>query len=221
MNKIRVLSMVVLMLILITGCATIKPPFELSNQFFLEKTMDGFDLAQVVSGVIPSGSRVAFCSLETDIASPIPVAALVEDQMIQSLGKSYRLLERDPRGLMRIIPESATGGYQLDQGNPDGNFQGDRYFATGLNSAEYIVAYRLQECGIYYEKQALSSTAVRKSFIRIHVRVYNAKTSAILLAENRISQKSDTIPKRLIRVLKNYDYSDFAPYGYPIQKGGK
>lgn len=214
MKKNRLYVMGVLVAALLAGCASIKPPFELSNQYFLEKTVDAFDLANIVSGVIPAGSKVAFCSLETENASPFPVAALFEDQMIQSLAKSYRVLERDPQGLGRIILENTAG-------SGEAGVQREKYLAAGLTTADYIVAYRLQECGIYYEKHALSSEVIRKSFIRIHVRVYNAKTSAVLMAENRISQRSDKIPKKLVPVLKTLDYSDFTPYSYPVLKRSK
>jgi hypothetical protein len=79
---------------------------------------------------------------------------------------------------MRFIPESATGDINWDQGNPMAISKG-RYFAR-VESAEYIVGISLEECGIYYEKQALFIHRCKKVVYQDPmVRVYNARTSAI------------------------------------------
>jgi hypothetical protein len=92
---------------------------------------------------------------------------------------------------------------------------------TSLSPADYIVAYRLQECGVFYDKEPLASTVVRRSIVRMHLRVYNARTSAILMAENRIAQRSDKIPTRLAARLRKLDFNAYYPYAYPVQKSKK
>jgi len=207
------------LMLLLTGCANINLPFELSNQYQIEKTIDDVNIGALSGKTIPPKAIVVLQSLEKIHVQEHPLIAMVEDQMIQSLMKSgFTVLERDNDGLISVIQESQSNGFQLYQSQGSSDDKGSPLVRTSLSTADYLINYRIQECGVSYQKKPLNSNYIRTVLIRLHLRICDAKTGKVLIATNQLTTKSDEIPAKVKRMLKQADYSRYNSYSYPAQK---
>ncbi len=219
-----------LIFLLFAGCATIQPKFEDSNQLFIERTVDNLDLGNVMKKNIPSGSKVAIVSLEKEITLDKPIIALIEDQLIQSLMSSgFKVLERDQNAVENLMKENAHSDvYSLLQNNSEllkskrievelseVNFTPFNSAKTNIQSADYLINYRILECGIVYRDYD-SELDKREGLVRLHIRVQKTNNGEIVSAQNLDGKKEDTIKKELVTQLADFHYSYF-PYDYPLQ----
>ena len=221
---------IVLTFLLFVGCATIQPKFEDSNQLFIERTVDNLDLGNVMKKTIPSGSKVAIVSLEKEITLDKPIIALIEDQLINSLINSgYKVLERDENAVENLLKENTHSNvYSLLQNNnelikSEGveieiskiDFTPFNSTETKIHSADYLINYRILECGIIYRDYD-SKFYKREGLVRLHIRVQKTNNGEIVVAQNFDGKKEDEIRKELVTQLANFHYSYF-PYDYPLQ----
>ena len=219
-----------LTLLLFVGCATIQPQFEDSNQLFIERTVDNLDLGNVMKKKIPSGSKVAIVSLEKEITLDKPIIALIEDQLIQSLMKSgFKVLERDQNAVENLMKENTHSNvYSLLQNNSEllnskgikveiseVDFAPFNLVKTSIQSADYLINYRILECGIIYRDYD-SKLDKREGLVKLHIRVQKTNNGEIIVAQNLEGKKEDEIRKELATQLANFHYSYF-PYDYPLQ----
>ena len=226
------------------GCTTVHPKFENSNQLFVEKTVENLDLGGQLRGRLPAGSRVALRSLETEVTIDKAVVAIIEDQLLRSLlAGGFKALERDRHGVENLVEEKAGVGYALmlaqsstsDKKRPcscDGNRscahaceresatnsrEPVRFLQTDLAAAQYVVSYRILECGLVYRNDAATAGNVaREGLVRLHVRLTNAASGELLFAENLSGTLRDEIRTAFRNQLADYHYSHF-PYEYPLQ----
>jgi len=221
---------IVLTILLFVGCATIQPKFEDSNQLFIERTVDNLDLGNVMKKNIPSGSKVAIVSLEKEITLDKPIIALIEDQLIQSLmSAGFKVFERDQNAIDNLIKENThSTNYSLLQNNSELfksknieieiseiDFAPFNSAKTNIQSADYLINYRILECGIVYRDYD-SELDKREGLVRLHIRVQKTDTGEIVSAQNLDGKKEDTIKKEFVTQLADFHYSYF-PYDYPLQ----
>ena len=230
MKKLLGVICIGLAFLLFAGCATIQPKFEDSNQLFIERTVDNLDLGNVIKNKIPSGSKVAVVSLEKEMTLDKPIIALIEDQLIQSLMSSgIKVLERDQNAVENLIKENTHSNvYSLLQNNSDIikskgveveiskiDFVPFNSTETKIHSADYLINYRILECGVIYRDYD-SKFYKREGLVRLHIRVQKTKNGEIVVAQNLDGKKEDEIRKELVTQLANFHYSYF-PYDYPLQ----
>ena len=220
---------ILLVILLFVGCVTIQPKFEDSNQLFIERTVDNLDLGNVMKKNIPSGSKVAIVSLEKEITLDKPIIALIEDQLIQSLMSSgFKVLERDQNAIDNLIKENSNTNYSLILNNSEilkskdvkidiseVDFKSLNSYVTHLQSVDYLINYRILECGIVYRDYD-SELDKREGLVRLHIRVQKTADGEIVSAQNLDGKKEDKIKKELVTQLADFHYSYF-PYEYPLQ----
>lgn len=226
------LILLVLVLGLLFGCATIQPTFEKSNQLFIEKTVDNLDLGNAIRSKVPVSSKVALVSIEKEITLDKPIIALIEDQLIQSLvDNGYVVLERDNNAVENLIKEKDKSNYsslykkyeyfehidEIKVEISELDFEPVKLSETHLIPADYLISYRIQECGlIYQDKKNDVDYDIREGLIRLHVRVQKTDDGEIVFVKNLEGKKQDEIRKSLVSQLANFHYSHF-PYEYPLQ----
>lgn len=215
----------------------------MSNQVFLEETVDELDISKTIKNRIPKKSNIVLRNIELDETSDRKIIALVEDQLIAQLVNSgYRVLERDENVIKRTLEERYSGAkfslFKKDIKSSDNQSSekmtvkakknqteitvdslsttnGDDYLVkTHLTGADYIISYRIQELGINYSDGDKNSVA-RSSIVRLHVRAENARTGAIVIADNIDSKKTDMLSRDMVKTLKKYRYGQFYN-GYPL-----
>ncbi len=208
-----------LLLVLMVGCKTLPPvEFENSNQLFIERTVDKLDLGKTFP--IPQGQSVALVSLETDKTLDIPIVASIEDQLVRSLLKNqFVVLERDNDMLKRMLAENhATdfkNGYVITTMDSAKTFV--KMFKTHLKAADYLVSYRVLECGIVYGRNIVDGYIDRNGLIRLHVRVQKVDTGEIVYADNLTGTYKDRVIAEYLQFYENYHYNYFGS-AYPLQK---
>lgn len=225
-------SMVLLLIpLFFFGCATVQPTFEDSNQYFLEQTVNKMDLTDEIRTTIPPKSTVAVLSMEKRSTVDEPIIAMIEDQLIRSLlDEGYKVVERDEQMVYNFIREKKTDCYsllffpgtpELDAENPKTAKEfpvGDNWvFKTSMESADYLISYRVLEMGILYRPIYDSPDhQEREGLVRLHVRVQKADTGEIVFADNVNGKNTSRVPNEFVSQLANYHYS-FFPHEFPLQ----
>lgn len=220
MMRIAVLLAMVALLVL-TGCATVKPVYQDSHQVMLEKTVEKMDVTQALSAKVPAGASVAVVSMETMTTTDHPVIALVEDGLMELiLEAGYVPIERDVHLLKRLFHERADGKY----GIPvllDSLVVREPYrlpvLDTDLSAAGYLISYRVLEAGIRYGKAESMGKTKREAVVRLNVRIEQAPDGDILWAGEMNGEFSDEIDSALVMPLSDYHYSFFG-HRLPLQK---
>lgn len=219
---------------LMTGCATIQPRFEDSNQFLLERTIDELKVGDAIRNEIPKGKTVALVSLETNGTPKPPVVAILEDQIIRSLvTNGYIVMERDATNVINLIREGdnfsmafpySPNVIEVENANGGSLKPGIHLQKTSLKAADYLISYRVLEAGIIYRQKGPEQTRspgkkTRESLVRVHLRVANTNSGEISYAENLTGTITDQIPDSFIYPLASFHYS-FFPYEYPVRGRG-
>jgi len=91
-------------------------------------------------------------------------------------------------------------------------------FPTELMAADYLLSYRVLECGIVYRKGTSADRKKREGKARLHLRVLNTKTGEVLYAHNIDAVVTDEIDAGLKDELADFHYT-FFPADYPISRG--
>ena len=90
-------------------------------------------------------------------------------------------------------------------------------YETQLEPADYLVSYRVLECGIVYRKGA-AKMKKREAMVGLHVRVQDTASGEILFADNLRGTLEDEVEKRLIGDLEYFRYS-FYSHALPREQG--
>ncbi len=206
------------------ACRTLPPvEFENSNQLFVERTVDKMNLGSTFP--IPTGSAIVLVSIENDRTVDLPIVATVEDQLIRALLKNqYVVLERDSDMLKHLLKETHTTDYKnfysvLSQkiNVKDSSSASIELLKTHLKAADYIVSYRILECGLVYGRNVIDGNVERKGLVRLHVRVQRADSGEIVYADNLNGEYKDRVPSDFTQYYENYHYNYYKSE-YPLQK---
>ena len=227
----KMIITIVISSLLIVSCSPklISPPFEDSNQRFIEKIIEQLDIEKELQDKVTLTDRIVLLPLERHEPIGKPIIAMIEDQIISSLIQSgYNLLERDQVAIQQMIREGketysltfnklaeniahdTVAGYVLDPGI--------NFIDTQLSSAEIAIFYRILEIGIrYQEHHEDKDYDKREGLVSLHVRIQNVQTGQILHATNITNTTSDIVKKQFVQYLSSFHYT-FTPYKYPLQK---
>ncbi len=215
----------VLVSFVVFGCRTLPPvEFENSNQIFIEKTVDKINLGSTFP--IPTGSSVALLSIEADKTLDIPIVATIEDQLVRALLKNqFVVLERDCDMLKHLLKESHPTDFKNSYSLvvPTYNKKGDSVatsfdlLKTHLKAADYIVSYRILECGLVYGRNVSDGNIERQGLVRLHIRVQRSDSGEIVYAENLSGEYKDRVPADFTTYYENYHYNYYSSE-YPLQK---
>ena len=115
---------------------------------------------------------------------------------------------------------------------------GGELTSTGLNAADYILSYRVLECGVVYNDykgdtdtttpttgfgqaaDVMTAKVERSARTRLHVRLTNSKTSEIIAAGMVENEVVDVISKAEIGPLSKISYK-YYHHTLPLQNGTK
>ena len=84
------------------------------------------------------------------------------------------------------------------------------FIETNMAAADFIVSYRILECGLIYRDSENQGEVRREAQIRLHIRVHDAKTGKIVLASNVESRATDDIAAEEIQHLADFHYRFFS-----------
>lgn len=90
-------------------------------------------------------------------------------------------------------------------------------YDTQLAPADYLVSYRVLECGIVYHKDS-ERKEKREGLVRLHMRVQRTSSGEVLMAENIAGSYEDLVRRSLLDDLAKYHYS-FYSHDLPLQRG--
>ena len=230
----KIIITIIIYSLFIVSCAPklIPPPFEDSNQRFIEKIIKQLDIAKELENKVRKTDRIVLLPIEQHKPIDKPIIAMIEDQVISSLNQSgYNLLERDPVAIQQMIKEGKEK-YSLTFNKPAENVfydtvtgdaldPGINFIETQLSSAEIAIFYRILEIGILYQEYHEDKDYdKREGLVSLHIRVQNVQTGEILLATNITNTTSDIVKKKFVKYLSSFHYT-FFPYEYPLQEKGK
>jgi len=213
------------------------PKYEDSNQMFIENTIRKLDIGKELDFSILKSSKIVLRSLETNQTLDYPLIAMIEDNLIHSLVKNkFKVLERDENAVKDMIEESQNSKFSLLL---QGGKEAGRYYMEGtsergsqiielkeesmpfletrLSSADYMISYRVLECGLNYEEIKNDNEKVKRNcLVRISIRVQRTSTGEIKFVDTFEAKSSDIIEKNFVDPLSSFHYAFFS-HKYPIQ----
>jgi hypothetical protein len=90
-------------------------------------------------------------------------------------------------------------------------------FDTQLDAADYLISYRVLECGIVYRKGEEKSKK-REAMVRLHIRVQDTGSGQILYANNIEGSLEDEVEAEVLDDLEDFRYS-FYSHDLPLERG--
>ena len=230
----KIIITIIIYSLFIVSCAPklTPPPFEDSNQRFIEKIIKQLDIAKELENKVRKTDRIVLLPIEQHKPIDKPIIAMIEDQVIASLiKKGYTLVERDAEAIQKMIREGEEK-YSLTFNTPSENITYDKltgdaldpgitFLETQLISADIAIFYRILEIGIIYmENPDDKEYEKREALISLHIRIQNVQNGEIIHATNLTSKSSDLVEKKLVDRLASFHYT-FFPYEYPLQEKRK
>ena len=91
---------------------------------------------------------------------------------------------------------------------------------TPMMTADYIVAYRILECGLVRRPGEDRRSRQREARVRLHMRLHEAKTGVIVAAQTVENVQTDSVAVNALKWLSNYHYRFYAP-DMPLQYGNQ
>jgi hypothetical protein len=91
-------------------------------------------------------------------------------------------------------------------------------FDTQLKPADYLISYRVLECGLVYRKGSDLGRKKREGLVRLHLRIQDTSSGEIKYAGNITGELEDEIDKSLVRHLSDFHYS-FYSRDLPVSRG--
>lgn len=217
-----------LLLAVMLSCAPSIPvaEFKDSNQYFIDKTAANLKVKTLLEKTVPAGSKICVVSMEVPSTLDAPIFSTIQDQVItQAVVNGNVVYERDPELLKYLIEEKSNEQYSILSNGLVQKFAVEdsmavRFFETQLAPSDYLLAYRILECGLKYGKSKKQGFTKREGLIRLHVRMINTATGQILLAGTLSGQYEDEIKTLLVRKLQDFHY-DYYAHEMPVQKPKK
>jgi len=90
-------------------------------------------------------------------------------------------------------------------------------FDTQLDPADYLISYRVLECGIAY-RDAPGGHKKRESMVGLHVRVQETRTGRVLCADNLRGTLEDEVESKQLKDLEQFQYSLYT-HDFPMIQG--
>lgn len=245
----------VLVVALFSGCSIQKPTFQQSNQYVLEQTMSALNIGKVLKKKVSPNSKFILRSIERKVTLDEPIIAMIEDQAVTSLyNEGFKVLERDAHTIEHLVHESGKTFEVEKKFKPlIDTLKVDElalkksnglvapahtYIQSKLQSADYIISYRILEVGIRYNSLddgfqwsdlskarwwfpwAYPNEIERETMARLMIRVEDTHSSRIIYTNILESRKKDILEKGLADKLKDYHYNFYAPTGENKKNSG-
>lgn len=206
------MKLLFILFLLSCSSSTILINYNDSNFVFLSSTIEKLQFAEKINSIIPRNSKIILINMDNSNEDH-PVTAMIHDYLSKCfVTNNYQLLERDSDLIKQLAYERFSSTYQLFQEQSLKNFR-----KINISSADYTVAYRILECGIF-TSSIDNSYANRESLVRLHIRIINSKSAKIIHIRNIASIQNDKVNKEILPFLENYNFT-FYPATYPsIQK---
>lgn len=102
--------LILLLFILLNGCATVKkvPSFKDSNAYFLKNNLENIDMSELTK-YLDKKDNIILVSIENEDTYDNSLISLIEDVLIKKLiDNGYNVLERDNDLLYRLMSESES-----------------------------------------------------------------------------------------------------------------
>jgi hypothetical protein len=188
--------------------------YEKSNQFFLERTINRVNLAQVTN-FLDLTDKVIVVGLEIPNSNDKAPLALVEDRVIEKLvSAGYTVLERDKELVEVLVKESDSIQLLFETGK--GGKSETIFYSTKLPAATKIVSYRIEEFGYRFRPHMENrNLKVREGVARIRFRVQEAKTGKLLYSDVHQMVYQDNQTEEEIERFKKFEYG-FYSHQYPV-----
>ena len=161
--------------------------YDNTNPIKIEKSVQGLDIGKILPKPGSLDGRIAIKSIELDNSDnlDIGVAYMIEDNLITNLiSNGYKVVERDP-DILKVLHLESSGKYKkysTDDSKVHNNIYNDanitianatvhidgkeeeeeleEFDVTELSSSDYILSYRVLECGVVYKDiESLDMTA--------------------------------------------------------------
>lgn len=191
-----------------------------------EETLDHPVVSLVEDGIISDFLTGGFTVYERD-------SDVVKRLISESSGDRYRLMyfpeDIAIASLSGAAGVSAAGGsYNVPRAYLHGGFGTTHISGAGrdtfltletqLQPADFLVSYRVLECGLVYRPASENRNKLREGLVRLHLRVQDANSGEIRYAGNLSAEYSDEIDRRLVRDLADFHYS-FYSRDLPLHRG--
>lgn len=207
------------------GTSETPPEFTQSNQAFIEKTIDNVNLGALLKTAIPLKSKVAILSMEKENTPDQQIMTMIDDQFVQSaFNAGFVPVERNTNSIVNLIKEGTDEKYSILRQNKNTLDPFNRgmftFYKTHLLSANYIVSYRILECGLIYLPSSTPKSkgvTLREGLLKLHVRILKVSGSEVVFAKNVSGQMKDSIRTEFTAPLSNFHYT-FFPHEYPLQQ---
>lgn len=230
--------LVILAVLFLSNCATTSNliNYDNTNPVKIEQSIQGLEINKVLPDAGELDGKIAIKSIELDNAHnlDIGVSYMIEDNMISNLiNNDYKVVERDPEILSALHSESGSK-YKMHIHNeeddadvlPDNSSinivnatinlteddekRSEQLIDTELETSDYILSYRVLECGVVYNELQnsidLNQNAVlnieRSARTRLHVRLTDSKTSEIIASDILENEITDIVSKEKISDLQ-------------------
>ena len=218
--------------------------YDNTNPVKIEQSARGLEVNKVLPPPEEIDGTISIKSIELDMSNnlDIGVAYMIEDNLISNLIKNdYRVVERDPDILQvlhlessnnykkykesnasHIIAAANTEGsetiininYAENDNNSENVEKQEEYSKTNLKASDYILSYRVLECGVIYNELDgainLNNSSMlkieRSARTRLHVRLTDSKTSEIISADILENEVTDIVNKSDLIALQQIPY---------------
>jgi len=217
--------------------------YDLTNPVTLEKAVNGLNLSNLLPSPATLGEgTIAVRSIESDIDNHLDegVLYMIEDNLIELLiNRGYNVVERDPDALNNLYRESSLkfkkenpkynnlnsidnldklAGPNIEaRGSVISKNSVEEFIETQINSATYILSYRVLECGVVYNEIINNYELLeRSSRTRLHCRLTNTKSSKIYAAGLVENEFIDKVYISDVRNLQKISYK-YYDHTLPLQ----
>ena len=200
--------------------------YDNTNPIRIEEATQGIKLNKLLPSSDQLNGTIALKTIELNRLAEhldIGVIYMIEDNLITNLiNNNYRVLERDPQALKNLYQESST---QYRKFNEEYVFDKKEYINTDLSSSDFILSYRVLECGVVYtsldsQDPANIGRVNRSARTRLHLRLTDTKTGEIIYAGIAENELIDIVNSSDIENLKQISYN-YYHHTLPLQKPEK
>ena len=226
--------------------------YDNTNPIKIEKATGGLKVNDIIPSNLDGSIAVRSIELDLNHHLDMGVIYMIEDHLITNLIENkHKVLERDPEALSNLYRESSSNymknSDQFSDSDPesseasetvnvivnvsDQNLKSDKsdkldkLVNTDLHAADYMLSYRVLECGVIYtaldsetkiSKSADLNKLKRSARTRLHCRLTNTKTSEIISAGIVENEISDIINREDVMDLEQISYQ-YYHHTLPLQ----
>jgi hypothetical protein len=159
-----------------------------SNVALLNSAINSLNLFDKIKDKIPQNASI-FITDQLNEDEDSPIQSSIRDYIVSSfIENKISIIEYDSNIISASIKE--------------------RKFNTNYHSTQFILAYRVIECGIFTQ-DLNDKMAQREALVRLSIRLIDARTLKIIEIRNVASIRKDEVSKDILPFLEDYKYSNY------------